>query len=281
MVAERKSWIDPELILAQVKRALTVHTDQPPNWVTFVGSGETTLHADLGWMIRRVKELTPQPVAVITNGSTLFNQAVREALAHADAVLPALDAGTQDLYRRINRPHPSVPYEDYVEGLCEFRSQYEGWLWPEIMLLDGINDSVEALEALASLCSRIRPDRLHLALPTRPPAEAWVRPSTTEGLMRAQVILGETAKVIHPASGDFELKPGVLLVGSILEIIERHPMRVDELERILARRFPDQKERTLRELEASRGAKVIERRGVKFWVSSQAVFPEDPADGRI
>jgi wyosine [tRNA(Phe)-imidazoG37] synthetase (radical SAM superfamily) len=116
----------PEVIVEQVKQALNTHKRGEIDWVTFVGSGEPTLHIDIGWMIREVKAFTNLPVAVITNGTLLYQPMVREELAAADAVLPSMDAGTAELYRKINRPHPEITFERHLEGLICIQSGKQG-----------------------------------------------------------------------------------------------------------------------------------------------------------
>ena len=143
VVLKRSNWVDPETILAQVRDALRDHGPGEIDWVTFVGSGEPALHLGLGDMIREIKRLTHIPVAVITNGSLLYLPEVREALLAADAVMPTLDAGNAELYRRINRPHPEITYERLLDGLLEFRECYTGKLWPEVMLVQGLNDDMK------------------------------------------------------------------------------------------------------------------------------------------
>jgi wyosine [tRNA(Phe)-imidazoG37] synthetase (radical SAM superfamily) len=91
-----------------VRAALATLQPGEIDWITFVGSGETTLHSGIGQMIREVKQLTDLPVAVITNGSLLYLTEVREELQAADAVLPTLDAGHAKTYRKINRPWPGL-----------------------------------------------------------------------------------------------------------------------------------------------------------------------------
>ena len=93
------------------------------DWITFVGSGEPTLHIGLGWRIQKVKSLTHIPIAIITNGSLLYLQEVRNEITHANAVLPTLDAGNPILYRKINRPHPEITFENLVNGLIAFREE--------------------------------------------------------------------------------------------------------------------------------------------------------------
>jgi wyosine [tRNA(Phe)-imidazoG37] synthetase (radical SAM superfamily) len=74
----------------------------------------------MGWLVRQVKGLTHLPLAVIMNGSLLYLPEVRRELAVADAVLPSLDAGTPELYRQINRPHPDITFERLVERSGRF-----------------------------------------------------------------------------------------------------------------------------------------------------------------
>jgi wyosine [tRNA(Phe)-imidazoG37] synthetase (radical SAM superfamily) len=269
---ERKDYFPPEDIVAEVRQALGAHTPGEIDWITFVGSGEPTLHASIGWLIQQVKMLTNLPVAVITNGSLLYLPEVREALIAADAVMPTLDAGTPELYRRINRPHPQVTFERLLDGLIAFRRRYHGHLWLEVMLVRGMNDTEEALSSIAAAVERIHPDKVHLSLPTRPPAEPWVQPADEEGLLRARAILGDVAEVIHPAEGEFDLSGFTNVLDAIVAIITRHPMRQAELERALSRWTPGQVSQALAELDASGQAQVVERYGVRFWSAASSRY---------
>jgi wyosine [tRNA(Phe)-imidazoG37] synthetase (radical SAM superfamily) len=271
----RKNYFPPADILAEVGQALAAHQPGDIDWVTFVGSGEPTLHASIGWLIEQVKTLTEIPVAVITNGSLLYGPQMRHDLAAADAVLPTLDAGTPELYRRINRPHPDATFERLVAGLLDFRRQYSGRLWAEVMLVRGLNDTEQALRDIASILRRVEPDEVHISLPTRPPAEIWVQPADDEGVLRALVILGEVAHVLHPAAGSFDVSGYENLADAVIGIITRHPMRQEELERTLDQAAPDQVDDILAELEQSGRAQVVERYGVRFWSAAPSHYPTE------
>lgn len=270
---ERKVYLPPDDILAEVRRALAGHQPGEIDWVTFVGSGEPTLHTDIRELIRQVKAMSDLPVAVITNGALLYLPEVREALAAADAVLPTLDAGTAALFRKINRPHPEATFERLVAGLTAFRKAYTGKLWVEVMLVRDMNDTEAALRDIAAVLCDIRPDEVHLSLPTRPPAEPWVQPADEEGLMRAVAILGENAHVVHPEGEAFDLG-GDSAIEAVIGIITRHPMRQEALERALARWTPGQVAETLAALEASGKAQVVERYGVRFWSAARSHYPD-------
>ncbi len=272
VVNERKDYSPAQDVLAEVRQALAAHGPGEIDWVTFIGSGEPLLHASLGWMIRQVKVMTELPIAVITNGSLLYLPEVREELSAADAVLPALNAGTAELYRRINRPHPEITFERLVEGLIAFRRSYGGNLWPEVMLLRGLNDSEPALREIAAWLKRIRPGEVHINLPTRPPAEPWVEPPDDDGLMRAVAILEEVAavRVARSVEGAVDLSGHDTLMNSVIAVITRHPLTDGELERALVRWAPGRVQEALAELEDSGRVQVVIRHGKRFWTASAA-----------
>ncbi len=235
MVHERRRYVPTDTIVAEAKQALEHLGANAIDWVTFVASGEGTLHSKIGRVIRAVKALTDTPIAVITNGSLLYREDVREELAAADAVLPTLDAGDQELYQQINRPHPSLGFEQHLEGLETFSHDFAGKIWMEVMLIRGLNDSELALCDLAAAIQRIRVDEVHLVLPTRPPAEPWLEPADGEGLMRAQAILGDRARPSPEMT--LEVEPGQYTSAeeAIVSIVTRHPMIKTELHRLLHR----------------------------------------------
>lgn len=275
LINERKAYYPREEILEDVREALTTHKSGEIDWVTFVGSGEPTLDASLGWLIRQVKGITDIPVAVITNGALLYLPEVRHDMLAADAVLPSLDAGTTKLYRQINRPHPEITYERLLEGLTAFRRAYKGKLWIEVMLVRGLNDTEEALRSIANRLDQLKPDEVHINLPTRPPVEAWVQPPDEEGLMRASAILGDIARIVHPAEGTFDLSGFDNLLDAVVGIITRHPLPQEELEGTLSQWMPSRVEQLLVDLETSGRAQVVERYGVRFWVATPSYFPDD------
>ncbi len=273
LVNERREYFPRQDILAEVKQALATHRPGEIDWVTLIGSGETTLHLGVGWLVREIKAITDLPVAVITNGSLLYLPELRVDLSAADAVLPSLDAGNAALYRKINRPHPQASFKRLVDGLAAFRKEYQGKLWVEVMLVRGLNDTEEALREIAEVLRQIKPDEVHILQPDRPPVETWVQPPDENGLLRARAILGELAKVIHPASGTFDLSGSESLLDAVVGIITRHPMLEHELISTLNNFSTGDVTAVLRDLEASGRAQVVERFGVRYWSASPSYYP--------
>ncbi len=178
----RGSWFPPEDILAQVRAALA--SGQRIDVITFSGSGEPTLSRDIGFLIREIKRMTSVPVAVLTNGTLLTRKDVRRDLLAADVVVPSLDAVPAALFRRVNRPHASLDNRRIVEGLVRFRDEFRGEIRLEIMLIEGVNDSPAAIEAVKRAVARIRPDRIELNTVVRPPADPRAGALGPAGLRR-------------------------------------------------------------------------------------------------
>lgn len=272
LTRERAAYYPRQAVLEQVQSALQRLHPGEVDWITFVGSGEPTLHSDIGWLIRQVKAISSVPVAVITNGSLLYLPEVREELSAADAVLPSLDAGSEALYRRINRALPELTFERLLNGLIAFRQEYSGQLWVEVMLMDGLNDTPEQLQEIAAALHQIRPDQVHLNVPSRPPCEAWVKPSNSQAIERAVRIIGSAAQVVQPKSGRFDLQSGGSVEEAVLNIIRRHPMSEEQLREALAGQDLGQLQGVLDSLLKSGQAQAIERLGVRFWSAADAVY---------
>ncbi len=94
-----------------------------PDYITFSGNGEPTLHPDFPAMVEAVRtvrdELCPTAkLAALSNSSTVGDPKIRAALASLDAPIMKLDAGSAKLFGVINVPAAGVKYEDVLEGLA-------------------------------------------------------------------------------------------------------------------------------------------------------------------
>jgi wyosine [tRNA(Phe)-imidazoG37] synthetase (radical SAM superfamily) len=278
VVNERKDYCPPDEILAKIEESLARHKPSDVDWITFAGSGEPLLHASIGRLIAGVKRMTDLPVALLTNGSFLHLSEVREAVLAADAVLPSIDAGSADMFRRVDRPHPGISFEEQIEGLVAFRQTYGGKFWPEVMLVKGLNDSEEALADIAAVLRRLQPDLVHINVPTRPPAEASVEPPDDEGVMRAVAILGQSARIVVPAVADFDMDGRETVVDAIIDIVSRHPMREEEVRRVPHRWSPTEVRDALAEVEASGRIQIVERFGTRFWTAAGSRYSKNDTE---
>ena len=230
-INERRDFYPRAEILREIERKAS---KTEPDYITFVGNGEPTLYKSLGWLIQNTKREFSMPVAVITNGALLYKQEVRKELSEADVVLPTLDAGCAKTFKKVNRPRKEIIFDKMLDGMVEFRDFYDGDIWMEFMAINGINDSREELLKIRKALERIRPDRVYVNVPIRPPAEPWVEGSNN--LKDVRAILGDVTEITLPEQGDFRISRSESIVEELLGIMGRHPMRRDQIEEILGKR---------------------------------------------
>jgi wyosine [tRNA(Phe)-imidazoG37] synthetase (radical SAM superfamily) len=260
---ERESFFPREEILADVERV--VSSSEKADIITFVGDGEPTLSADLGWLIGQCKARWPLPVAVITNGALLWRPDVREDLAQADIVMPSLDAASATLWGRVNRPHPAISCEEMVQGLEQLCREVQGEIRVEVMLVKNLNDSDEALGEIAAALERIRPHRVTVNVPVRPPAEPWVQIPDPRRLLRVMELLGDVDLIQDPEAGAPAGDSFDSAARAILETCARHPL-LEAQARALEARFEEQQ--VVERLEQEGRLIIVEHNGARYVMPS-------------
>lgn len=153
----------------KVIKEIELKRAEPFDHITFAGSGEPTLSLDLGEIVAQAKKIVDTPVAVITNSTLLSSPSVRKEVSAADVVLPSLDAVSQTAFQAINRPASGLLAAEMIQGLKDFRKEFSGEIWLEVMLVKGIND--DEAEAIARAAESTEPDRIQLNTVVRTPAE--------------------------------------------------------------------------------------------------------------
>lgn len=167
-----------------------------PHYITLSGSGEPTLYSRLGELIRAIKQRTKIPLAVLTNGSLLWDAQVREALQEADLVMPSLDAGDERLFRYVNRPHPSISFEQMAQGIEEFRKGFSKDVWLEVFLLAGVTATEREVAKVARIARRIKPDRIQLNTVVRPPSDEYAYAVPREQMEQFLALFAGRAELI-------------------------------------------------------------------------------------
>jgi wyosine [tRNA(Phe)-imidazoG37] synthetase (radical SAM superfamily) len=228
----RESYVKPEEIRRELELTLPV-LSKKPDYITVSGSGEPTLNENIGEIICHIKDLTSIPLAVLTNGSLFSLQEVRKALVGADVVIPTLDAITDVTFQCLNRPHPSLDIQEIVSGLIQFRNEYQGRIWIEVVFCRGINDDKREIEKLKGIIERIQPDRVQLNTPVRPPAEEFAYPLSTVRLEEIRKRLGDKAEIVS----EFTASLGGVFDSAkdteILSLLKRRPCTMEDISQAL------------------------------------------------
>lgn len=92
------------------------------DYVTFSGQAEPTLNLNLGYAAGRIRKMCDVPVAVLTNACFAGRKDVREGLDKCDVVIAKIDAPTQELFEKINRPASGVKLTDIVDGIKQIKT---------------------------------------------------------------------------------------------------------------------------------------------------------------
>jgi wyosine [tRNA(Phe)-imidazoG37] synthetase (radical SAM superfamily) len=239
------------------------------DYLTFVADGEPTLDVNLGREIELLKTLGLK-IAVITNGSLAWRKDVRAELAEADWVSFKIDAASEKIWRRINRPQRALRPEAIWAGMLEFADGYSGTLVTETMLVNGINDSNGGVRKIAKYLNHLQPTKAYLGVPTRPPAEKWVRPPEGKVINEAFQIIDEKpfqVEYLIGYEGNAFASTGNV-EEDLLSITAVHPMRQDAVREFLMRAGADWQ--LVDKLIAQRQLTEVAYKGRKFYVRNVA-----------
>jgi wyosine [tRNA(Phe)-imidazoG37] synthetase (radical SAM superfamily) len=222
---ERREWVPLDAVLDELKAKLVLD----PDTITLSGSGEPTLYSRLEELIEGIRRMTDIPVAVLTNGSLLWESEVRRQLGQASLVMPSLDAGCARQFQDVNRPHPSLSFEKMLDGLISFREEFTGDYRLEVCLLHGYTDTECEVRGIAECSRRIRPHRVQLNTATRPTAEDLALRVDAERLVELAACFDPEAEVIAGRL-DSGAKGAVRTVSAdVLDLIRRRPCTLEDI----------------------------------------------------
>jgi wyosine [tRNA(Phe)-imidazoG37] synthetase (radical SAM superfamily) len=195
---ERKAYVKTVDIIHEFKAWLRNNSQaaRDINFVTISGAGEPTLSSAISEVISGIKQLSGLPVAVITNASLLHIREVRSALLAADLIVPSLDAVSQGIFIKIDRPIENVKVEEIISGLVALRKEFKGQIWLEVMIVAGVNDDLRQIRMLKEAVDRIEPDKIQINSPVRAAAEKDILAADKKRLEEIREILGDKCEVV-------------------------------------------------------------------------------------
>jgi wyosine [tRNA(Phe)-imidazoG37] synthetase (radical SAM superfamily) len=261
-----RAFYPPEEILRSVEDRLNLlaRRGEGVDWLTFVPEGEPTLDARLGETIDLLRPLGV-PIAIITNSSLLWREDVRAALQKANWLSVKVDATDPDLWRRVNRPDAHLSLDAILTGISRLAAGYRGTFTTETMLVAGVNDSPDAIGAVADYLETLSPSVAWLAIPTRPPAETWVSPPDDATLARAcQSLSARLPRVEYLIAyeGDAFASSG-RVEDDILAVAAVHPLREEALHALLAKAGAEWQ--VVERLMAEGVLRLVEYQGHRFY----------------
>ena len=239
LTLERKEYIPVAEIIDELRDYMS--RNAPPDFLTFSGSGEPTLHSKLGEIIRIMKKEYPQvKVAVITNATLLYDPDVRKELMECNVALPSLDGAIWKSFSDVDRPVNGLELNRVIDGIAQFSQEFHSTgkdkqVWVEVFIIEGVNSGQEDIDALANVFERIRPDRIQLNTLDRPGTERWVLPASA---VTMESIRDQLADRIPSCLVEIISKQKIResftayrsdIENAILETISRRPCTFDDL----------------------------------------------------
>ncbi len=158
---EREIFVPTKLVLGEIRSLPDLKID----YITFSGRGEPTLARNLGEIIREIRKIRQEKIAVITNSSLMNREDVREDLGVTDLVMAKLDACCEAPFLRINKALESITFDKILKGIKEFKSGYNGRLALQIMFVE---DNKKYAGEIARLAKEIGPCEVQINTPLRP-----------------------------------------------------------------------------------------------------------------
>lgn len=231
LTTERKEYIQIDRVIAELEEYLK--SDPPLDYITFAGSGEPTLNNGLGTVISYLKQnFSRYRTCLLTNGTLFTDPGVRAEVAAADLIIPSLDAATEDIFNRLNRPEQGLDCAAIINGLEQLRLEYKGEIILEIFIVPGLNDTEPELEEIKRAIERIKPDGVQIGTLDRPGTEEWVEAAEKSSLVEIARYLGDADLI-----GDFQQRSKIASFREshsrkILQTLRRRPCTAADLEQI-------------------------------------------------
>jgi len=185
LTIKRDHYINIDHMLEELKRiypAVKDHLDV----VTVTGSGEPTLNIDIKIIATEIKKIISHPLVLLTNSTLVTNNEVKDAMMLFDVIVPSVDAVSNEVFRKINRPHSSLNLINILDQLREFSHTYNGKLFIEVLLVEGINDNFEEIGKIATYIKTLKYDKVQLNTVFRPPAYPDAKGINQENYLRLQ-----------------------------------------------------------------------------------------------
>jgi hypothetical protein len=178
--AEGAKWPSPDVVADALDKTLTL-SGLRPDWVTFAGNGEPTMHPRFPLVVQRVIETRDRVaptvrLGILSNGLAAGKPAIRDALNRLDARMMKLDPGP---VARVN----GVSYDRELL-VANYRGLTD--VIVQAMIVDGPDFRASSEESIApwlDSLARIAPRAVHLYSLDRTPADRSLKTVARDRLL--------------------------------------------------------------------------------------------------
>ena len=252
--------ISVEEIAYALKKSLSEH--QAIDFITLTANGEPTLYPHLSELIDAIDQIKDDTkTLILSNGSTISDPRVREALAKLDMVKLSLDCATDRCLHKLDRSHQGITITAIQEGMLDFKECYKGPLIIETLFVKTLNDKPKEIEQLNDFLLKLKPARIDIGTIDRPPAYE-VKPLSYEDLRRITHLFDPSLPVYIASRKHVTSNPEYYTSPEILQTLSKRPLSPEDIEIL----FDTESQKTLQTLQSEGKITVKETNGVKFYV---------------
>jgi len=262
-VAKQDDVVSVTAIIEELKKHLSDKIDV----ITLTANGEPTLYPYLDSLIEELKKIKGNTqTLILTNSAALTDAKVFDSLLELDQVKLSLDAISPEVFKKIDRPHPSIKIEDIVQAVKNFSKAYKGKLFIEILFVHGLNDTDQEIAKLNEVLLEIDASRIDIGTIDRPPAYPVMGVSYKELHEIAQKFYASLP--IHIASRQHaEANQQSYTKEEIINTLDKRPLTQEDIELL----FDETSKELLSELLKEGLVSKVIRENIEFYMPTQNI----------
>lgn len=225
-VDTQKNVVSVDKIIGEIKE----HLDEKIDVITITANGEPTLYPHLDELIDAINQIKNNTkTLILTNSAMLVDENVFNSLLKLDQVKLSLDAISDDIFKKIDRPHKDIKVDEVVKKVQEFSKAFKGKLFIEILFVHGLNDTRVEIAKLNHALLGIKSSRIDLGTIDRPPAYNVSGISYKE--LHEAALLFSRELPIHIASRiHAEPNHAEYSEQEILNTLDKRPLTMDDID---------------------------------------------------
>lgn len=249
-IKAQKEVVEVSKIISDLKSAL----DEKIDVITLTANGEPTLYPYLDELIDEIDKIKNETqTLILTNSATLVDEKVFATLLKLDQVKLSLDAISEDVFKKIDRPNDDIKIENIIKKIQEFSKVYKGKLFIEILFVDGLNNTKEEVQKINEILLTLNPSRIDLGTIDRPPAYPVVGVSYKE-LFELSLMFDKSLPINIASRVHAEPNSSSYSSEDIINTLDKRPLTMDDINLLFD---DDSKDRLQRLIDESKVAKKV------------------------
>jgi len=217
------------ITVSEIIKELLPHLNDTIDVITLTANGEPTLYPHLSELINEIDKIkNSTETLILTNSATLVDENIFNALLKLDQVKLSLDAISNDVFKKIDRPHVDIDISQVVERVTAFSKVYKGKLFIEILFVHGLNNTKEEIQKLNDVLLNLECKRIDLGTIDRPPAYPVVGISYKE-LFEASLMFDNSLPIHIASRVHAEPNNAYYSDEEIVNTLDKRPLTQDDI----------------------------------------------------